>query len=84
VEDKGSGIPESSLKHIFDKFNRGGYKHDGGVQGSGLGLTIVKHIVESHGGEITAESELGHGSRFTIKLPVNDQKGANPPFRGEQ
>lgn len=83
VEDRGSGISESNLKHIFDKFNRGDYKHDREVQGSGLGLTIVKHIVESHGGEIIAESKIGYGSRFIIKLPVKDQKGANPPFREE-
>ncbi len=74
VKDKGSGIPESSLKHLFDKFFRG---EDGAAldaQGSGLGLTIVKHIVESHRGQISVESKVGQGSRFTIKLPIQEQR----------
>jgi len=77
VEDRGPGIPESSMKHIFDKFYRSEHKHAREVQGSGLGLTIVKHIVENHGGQISVESELGRGSRFIIQLPIKDQKGAS-------
>jgi len=76
VEDRGAGIPEYSLKHIFDKFFR--VEHDSAQEahGSGLGLTIVRHIVESHGGQIDVESKVGEGSRFIIKLPI--------PMKGEK
>ncbi len=74
VEDKGPGIPESSIRQIFDKFNRGAEELAREVQGSGLGLTIVKHIVESHGGRIDVESIMGEGSRFILKLPLNREK----------
>lgn len=70
VEDKGPGIPESSKKQIFVKFNRGVEKMAREVQGSGLGLTIVKHIIDSHGGRIEVESTVGDGSHFIIKLPL--------------
>lgn len=73
VEDKGPGIPESNLKHIFNKFYRGEHGAARDVQGSGLGLTIVKHIVESHGGKISVESEEGKGSRFTIRLLLGEK-----------
>ncbi len=72
IEDKGPGIPKLSLKHIFDKFYRAEHIAAQDVQGSGLGLPIVKHIVESHGGRIDVESEVGEGSRFTIKLPIKE------------
>jgi signal transduction histidine kinase/tetratricopeptide (TPR) repeat protein len=74
VEDKGPGIPKTGLKQIFDKFYRGEHGAARDVQGSGLGLTIVKHIVENHGGRITVESEEGKGSRFTIILPVEENR----------
>ena len=74
VEDKGPGIPESSIRQIFDKFNRGVGKLASEVSGSGLGLTIVKHIVDSHGGRIDVESRLGEGSRFTLKLPFKREQ----------
>ena len=74
VEDKGPGIPESSIKQIFNKFDRGVGELSREVQGSGLGLTIVKHIVESHGGRIDVESRIGEGSHFILKLPLNRAK----------
>jgi len=74
VEDKGPGIPASSLKQIFDKFDRGVGDVSRDVQGSGLGLTITRHIVEGHGGVIAVESRMGEGSRFTIKLPLNSDR----------
>ena len=74
VEDKGQGIPESSIKQIFNKFDRGIGEMAREVQGSGLGLTITKHIIESHGGRIAVESSLGEGSRFILKLPLNRAK----------
>jgi signal transduction histidine kinase len=82
VEDRGPGIPKPNLKHIFDKFYRGEHSASRDVQGSGLGLTIVKHIVESHGGQISVESEVGEGTRFTIKLPIKENR--IPPEKGAQ
>ncbi|MCJ7681797.1 MAG: ATP-binding protein [Candidatus Aminicenantes bacterium] len=70
VEDRGPGIPPSDLKHIFEKFYRGGSGPAREVQGCGLGLTIVKSTVEGHGGHISMESDLGRGSRFIITLPL--------------
>lgn len=69
VSDKGSGIPESKQPFIFDQFYRA---HDGDQRdsgGTGLGLTLVKHIIEAHKGEVTFESKPGQGTRFTICLP---------------
>ena len=70
VEDTGIGIPEDGIGRIFDKF----YQIDNSLSreypGVGLGLTISKSIVEWHGGQISAESKAGVGSRFTVLLPV--------------
>lgn len=74
VEDKGPGIPKSRVERIFDKFDRGIGELAREVQGSGLGLTITKHIVENHGGRIDVESNLGEGSCFIIKLPLKREK----------
>jgi two-component system sensor histidine kinase NblS len=69
VKDNGIGIPEECLPHIFDRFFRVEKKvHT--IKGTGLGLTIVKRIVEMHNGRITCESQIGQGSTFTIFLPV--------------
>lgn len=69
VKDNGIGIPEECLPHIFDRFFRVEKKvHT--IKGTGLGLTIVKRIMEIHSGRITCESQIGHGSTFTIFLPV--------------
>ena len=74
VEDRGPGIPPSDLKHIFEKFYRGGRGPAREVQGCGLGLTIVKSTVEVHGGHISVESDLGRGSRFIITLPLRGKE----------
>jgi signal transduction histidine kinase len=69
VEDNGSGVGVEEQQKIFDPFYRG----DQGKrfkQGMGLGLSIVRDLVEAHGGKIILESELGKGSRFTIHLPL--------------
>jgi signal transduction histidine kinase len=70
ITDQGIGIPRAEQAKIFDKFYRvgNGLVHD--VKGSGLGLSLVKHIIEAHKGSISVESEVGKGSRFTILLPV--------------
>jgi signal transduction histidine kinase len=70
VQDHGIGIPRDEQKKIFDRFHRvgTGLVHD--VKGSGLGLSIVQHIVQAHGGQVTVESRAGEGSTFSILLPV--------------
>jgi signal transduction histidine kinase len=70
ISDTGIGISEEDLPHIFDRFYRSDSSRDVHTGGSGLGLTITKTLVEAHDGSITAESLLGHGSVFTIVMPV--------------
>ena len=71
VADTGRGIPEEDLPHIFDRFFRHSRStSDKTVQGFGLGLSIVRWIVHSHGGKISAESTLGKGTKFTVRLPL--------------
>jgi signal transduction histidine kinase len=80
VTDRGLGIPPGEQEKIFEKFYRvsTGMVHD--VKGSGLGLSIVKHIVEAHRGRVTVSSEMGRGSTFTIHLPVTEtQLGEQEP-----
>jgi signal transduction histidine kinase len=74
VKDQGMGIPISEQKSIFNKFVRGENSREAGIKGTGLGLTMVKHIVAAHAGEIRLESAQGKGSRFTIVIPL--EKGA--------
>jgi signal transduction histidine kinase len=69
VSDHGPGIPESERKKIFERFYRLGSELRRETQGVGIGLSIVKHIIEAHGGMVKVESEVGHGSRFIIELP---------------
>jgi Osmosensitive K+ channel histidine kinase len=71
VSDHGPGIPESEQKKIFERFYRLGSELRRETQGVGIGLSIVKHIIEAHGGTVIVESEVGQGSRFTIELPEN-------------
>jgi two-component system phosphate regulon sensor histidine kinase PhoR len=71
VADKGIGIPLVDQEHIFDRFYTVDKAHSQKMGGSGLGLSIVKTIVEKHFGTITLQSELGKGSTFTIRLPKN-------------
>jgi signal transduction histidine kinase len=74
VSDRGIGIAADEQEKIFEKFYRigAGLVHD--VKGSGLGLSLVKHIVIAHHGRITVRSKPGEGSAFTIELPVTDQQ----------
>ena len=70
VTDHGPGIPAAEREKIFERFYRLGSELRRETQGVGIGLSIVKHIAEAHGGRVTVESEVGKGSRFTIELPV--------------
>jgi signal transduction histidine kinase len=69
VEDQGPGIPAAEHERIFERFYRLGSELRRETQGVGIGLSIVKHIVEAHGGRIRVRSAPGEGSRFTIELP---------------
>jgi signal transduction histidine kinase len=71
VEDHGSGIPEDELGHIFEPFYRGRGATDSQISGSGLGLSLVKNIVEAHGGTVAITSTAGRGSVFQINLPAD-------------
>jgi signal transduction histidine kinase len=75
VVDEGVGMGPQALSHIFDRFYRGAA--DPSIAGLGLGMSIVKNIVEAHGGEISVESTLGHGTRVTFTLPCRPETGQN-------
>lgn len=77
VSDTGVGIPTPEQPYIFNKFYRASNVEDG--TGSGLGLSIVKSIVEVHGGRIWVESTVGEGSTFTVVLPTAQAKQDEPP-----
>jgi two-component system, OmpR family, sensor histidine kinase ChvG len=66
VEDRGSGIPETHLPRIFERF----FTTDAERSGTGLGLAIVKSVVEALGGSVSVHSKVGEGSRFTLRLPA--------------
>jgi signal transduction histidine kinase len=70
VEDHGEGIPKEEQARIFDLFYRHGSELRRETQGAGIGLSIVKHVAEAHGGRVIVESALGAGSRFALELPV--------------
>jgi signal transduction histidine kinase len=70
VADHGPGIPLAEQERIFEQFYRLGSELRRETQGIGIGLSIVKHIVSAHGGRVTVASAPGHGSRFTIELPL--------------
>ncbi len=70
VRDSGEGIPYRDLPHIFERFYVVDRSRTRGSSGAGLGLAIVKGIVDAHGGAISAESMLGRGTSFTIRLPI--------------
>jgi len=76
VRDEGLGIPRHEQQEIFRRFVRGRTAASLGIKGTGLGLAMVSHIVEAHGGTVAVESEEGAGSTFRIVLPVTSQAAA--------
>ena len=82
IADHGVGISRAEQPKVFEKFYRvgNGLVHD--VKGSGLGLALVKHIVEAHSGTVSVESDVGKGSRFTILLPLAHGRSQSVPERG--
>jgi PAS domain S-box-containing protein len=71
VTDHGIGIPPDEIAHLFESFHRA--SNVGAIQGTGLGLAIVKNAVEMHRGRIEVASELGRGTRFTVRLPLQPE-----------
>lgn len=72
VEDTGIGIPKEDLDRIFERFYRVDKSHSNQKEGSGLGLSIVKHGAKYHNAEMEVESELGKGTKITIEFPKQD------------
>jgi signal transduction histidine kinase len=68
VQDQGIGMDKKEVGHIFEKFYRTKKAEQSGEMGTGIGLSIVKQIVNEHGGTIHVESEPGKGSKFTLNL----------------
>ncbi|MGF1509930.1 MAG: sensor histidine kinase [Myxococcota bacterium] len=75
VQDRGIGIPAPDMRKIFEKFYRVNNQRTTEVGGSGIGLSLVSHIVAAHGGTVTVESALGRGSTFTVRLPIAPAEG---------
>ncbi len=70
VSDQGKGIPDEELSNLFKPFGRTSTNPTGGEQSTGLGLVIVKRIVEAHGGTVLVESQVNVGSKFSFSLPT--------------
>jgi signal transduction histidine kinase len=70
VADHGPGIPKDELGHIFDTFYRGKRAVEDQIHGTGLGLSLVKRIIEAHAGTVTVQSELGKGTEFVVRIPA--------------
>ena len=70
VTDSGIGIPLAEQRRIFESFYRASVPENSSIQGAGLGLTLVRHVMQGHGGDVQVRSEPGRGSTFTLLLPV--------------
>jgi signal transduction histidine kinase len=70
ITDRGIGVPKGEQKKIFEKFYRAENSLVHETKGSGLGLALVRHIMQAHGGSVEVESVPGQGSTFTLRLPL--------------
>jgi signal transduction histidine kinase len=77
VRDSGIGIPSNEMPHVFDRFYRGAQATEERASGSGLGLSIVRSIVEMHNGRVTLTSNPGDGTEVTVRLP-RDVSNSSP------
>jgi signal transduction histidine kinase len=75
VQDSGIGIAETDQARIFEAFQQGGRAASASAEGTGLGLTLSKQIVELHGGRLWVTSRVGHGSTFTFSIPDSGPAG---------
>ena len=71
VEDDGQGVSAKHQRRLFERFYRVDKARSQSLGGTGLGLSIVKNIAEKHGGSVSVESQLGSGSTFTFRLPLD-------------
>lgn len=71
VTDDGPGVPDESLEEIFERFSRLEHARERDAGGAGLGLSIVKSIVESHGGEVFVDADYKEGAKFVVRLPIS-------------
>jgi two-component system, OmpR family, sensor histidine kinase BaeS len=74
VADRGPGIPADEQAHVFDAFFRGRRAIQDQMHGTGLGLNLVKKIIEAHGGTIQVKSEPGKGAEFIVRLPAGEEE----------
>ena len=77
VVDRGIGITRREQSKIFEKFYRTGDPLVHNTKGSGLGLSLVRHITQAHGGEIEVESTPGRGSKFILSLPLQPNRSVS-------
>jgi two-component system OmpR family sensor kinase len=76
IADHGIGIPAGDLDRLFERYHRG--SNVSGIVGTGVGLYLVKMVVDMHGGAVAVESKEGEGARFTIRLPRKPAAAAEP------
>lgn len=78
VADQGPGIPLEEVSRVFDRFYRAKAVRSQSARGSGIGLSLVKHIVQAHGGRVQVDSELGHGAMFRVAIPLRGAQAEQP------
>jgi two-component system sensor histidine kinase ResE len=71
IQDSGTGIPEEDLPFVFERFYKADKARTRGSSGTGIGLSIVKNLIEAHGGSVSVQSREGQGTTFSMILPVD-------------